>query len=546
MKYIKILGILMLLALTQKTFSQTTYKYYVALKNYTNVPNNFSKSDLLNYINGIYLGTALYNDINSNASIVKKSIPNAKTPILKKCITIKSTNPNLVSTLNANPAYFEYAFLIPPTHLAYTSNDYYGCGSRTDQGLINGVQTTKTTITCINTQLDLVRAKEAWDISVGHPKIKIGISDDNLSRFEEDLVNVLDTFYLIDGSSGHGTAVAGTAIAHTNNGKGLASLAGNKCKYVFNSWNEDIAGMVVMSQRKGVRVVNASWGWRGSTSFPFLPNVMVNEIVDSNRVVFVSAAGNGICWGSTYCENTCLCSDTTWVYPAAFDKALCVTSIGHMEAPGSPGRYARDLNEFSWIDVHRNRTSHPNSNFSHHHNSRVDVFAPGYLTTTLSIGNTYGLTSGTSFASPMVSSLCALVASVNPCLSAIEIMNIVKNTANASIYNISFNQPYLNQLGTGRIDAYQAVNAALISGTVFQQNRPATGTGKYSTGITNLWGNTRIVAGSNVTTGTTGNVIIPNGSNVKYEANISVDIHNGFEVRDGANFEIVIKDSPCY
>ena len=86
----------------------------------------------------------------------------------------------------------------------------------------------------------------------------------------------------------------------------------------------------------------------------------------------------------------------------------------------------------------------------------------------------------------------------------------------------------------------------LIQGTLFQQNRLATGTTKYPTGNTTLWGNTSLVAGRSVTTGTIGNVIIPSGSNVKYEANVSVDLHDGFEVMTGSTFEINVRSSTCY
>lgn len=533
----------MILSLSQKASSQTTYKYYVALKNYTSVPNNFNKADLLSYINGIYSSSSLYNTVNSSVSIVKKSIPNAKTPVLKKCITILSTNPNLVSFFNSYTAHFEYPELIPPLILAYTPNDYFGCASRTDSlsPTINGVKNNQSFTSCSNTQLDLIRAREAWDITTGHSKIKIGISDNYLDRYHDDIVNILDTFYVIDGGGAHGTQVAGAAVGHSNNGKGIASIAGNKCKLVFNSWSQDLTGCVIMSQRKGVRVINANWGWRGGSSTPYISDQMINEIVDSNNVVFVSAAGNGKCWG---CDTSCACSDTQWVYPAAYNKALCVTSIGYMETPGSTNRYVGFKKEFSWKNVHINKDANPKGN-SHHHNSRVDVCAPGYLTTLLCPGGGNCISSGTSYASPMVSGLCALVASVNPCLTAQQIINIVKSTADASIYNISYNQPFIGKLGTGRVDAYQAVKLALDQGTNFQQNKPVTGTGKYPTGTTIIWGATKILAGRNVTTGTQGDVIIPQGSIVKYDANIEVELGAGFEDKSG-NFEIRQKDSPCY
>lgn len=542
MKNIKLSIIFLSIVFFQNLFSQTTFEYYVALKNYTIVPENFNKSSLLSYVNGIYNATVLYNTINSSVTEVKKSFRGAKTPVLKRCIYIKSIDSNLVNILNSYSNYFEYAEMIPRQYSTFESNDYFKTITRNQDSitLSNGTRVTQSFNIYANTQLDLIKAKQAWNITLGHPKVKVGIVDLYLDTLHEDIKNVIDTVYNNSVYDFHGTFVAGSAIAHSNNNKGISSIAGHKNKLVFTHNNYGIDDCLMLSQRKGVRVVNYSFGGRWIASFPFLSDNVVNEIVDSNNVVFVSAAGNGAYWGG---GTNLPGQDTQWVYPSAFNKTFSVTSIGHMDNVNSPNRYLGDIKAINWKDVHR--VSFVKSGQEHHHNSRVDICAPGYLVVSTAPGGGYHASSGTSFAGPIVAGVCALVASVNPCLSAQQIKDIVKSTADASIYNIPENQPFVGRLGKGRVDAYQAVKSALESGINYQQNKPATGNAKYPTGTSILYGNTKILAGRNVTSGIQGDVIVPQGSVIKYDANIEVELGAGFEDRSGA-FEIRQKDSPCY
>lgn len=543
MKNIKILGVLMLFALSQKGFSQTTYKYYIGLKNYSVVPDNFSKSNLLTYINGIYSSTSLYNNVNSSVSTVRRAFKNAKTPILKRSIYLESTDPNLASQFNAFNGYFELANLIPTKYACYTPNDFSITKNIREDSLlptVNGVKYNQKDTLYPMAQLDLIRASQAWDITRGHPNVIVGICDLSLQQNHADLQPNLDLF--IGNAlplSFHGTFVSGCAVARSNNGIGIASIAGERCRLAFAENLNWMESCLLLSQQPRVKVINFSFG--GGLDPTGRDEAVVNEIVDSNNVVFVSAPGNGPTWANG------AFGDTAYVYPGAYPKTLCVTSVGCHDPVGSPKRHRGVHMNINWKDVHLVNLNPP---YAHHHNTRVDICAPGYLVVSTAdewtqTQSNYSSSDGTSFAAPIVAGVCALVASVNPCLTAQQIRNIVQSTADPSIYNISYNQQFAGRLGTGRVDAFAAVQAALNTGINFQQNRPATGTGKYPTGTTTIYGNTKILAGRNVTTGTQGDVIIPQGSNVKYDANIEVELGAGFEDRSG-NFEIRQQDSPCY
>lgn len=55
---------------------------------------------------------------------------------------------------------------------------------------------------------------------------------------------------------------------------------------------------------------------------------------------------------------------------------------------------------------------------------------------------------------------------VNPCLTADEAMKMVVSTADSSIYEIEQNKDYVGLLGSGRLDVYRAVSAAVESATL--------------------------------------------------------------------------------
>src|SRR5690606_31444361 len=100
----------------------------------------------------------------------------------------------------------------------------------------------------------------------------------------------------------------------------------------------------------------------------------------------------------------------------------------------------------------------------HTRNAKVDVTAPGQLIIMATDDyNTYPegyrLGIGTSGSAPIVSGLAALIFSVNPNLTPAQVKDIIKTTAD-DIYHIPYNQPYIGQLGTGRINAFRAVKTA--------------------------------------------------------------------------------------
>ncbi len=253
----------------------------------------------------------------------------------------------------------------------------------------------------------------AWSVTQGSPNVKIAIVDTEFDLSHEDLSNQIESVWGSPTSSqNHGTITAGFAAAETNNNKGTAAI-GYKSKmrgYYASGWS--LGQAVWQAHLDGADIINVSWsgigmGW-GQQAI-----AAVEEIVASGQVLVV-AAGNspGANHHSAY---------------ANIPGVINVSGVG------------------------------PNNNHgttNHARNSRVDVCAQSIHLFGAYPGNTYaGGMSGTSFAAPQVAGLAALIRSINPCLTPTAIEHIIKATA--SPINDAHLFPGL--IGTGRIDAYQAV-----------------------------------------------------------------------------------------
>jgi hypothetical protein len=90
--------------------------------------------------------------------------------------------------------------------------------------------------------------------------------------------------------------------------------------------------------------------------------------------------------------------------------------------------------------------------------SNVDVAAPGFVYTTVK-GGTYSSGAGTSFASPIVASLASLILSVDPTLSAGQVMNVMESTCD------DLGSPgWDNTYASGRINARRAIESVVGGG----------------------------------------------------------------------------------
>lgn len=287
-----------------------------------------------------------------------------------------------------------------------------------------------------NWHLNITRATSAWAITQGDPNIVIGILEPSGSRFDtthEDLQGEFRSVHYswgIVGGRYHGTAVAHLASGNTDNGTGLASM-GFRTKlagFAYRSmagWSD--IGLLFELVKQGARVINMSFYFGDSTGRPVVSQTGLAVILTLYNLDTIMIAGAG---------NEDFPNDLH--YPASWAEVISVTSIG---ADGS----------------------HYNSNggFTHAHNTYVDLTAPGYSVPIVQPNNTYAnWGTGTSLAAPIVSGAAALMLSANPCLSADDVKQLLRTTAEPIVNMLPANVPYNGKLGTGLLDAHAAVSAA--------------------------------------------------------------------------------------
>lgn len=520
------------LSQTCKPHIEGYYMYYANL-NLKIISDEFSKTDLMKLLrDSENLSEEEHVYLNSIILDVHKSFPTAETDYLQHIISINANFEELDKILENKTIQINFIIKNCANIPLFESNDYHNASGG-------------------STYHDLIRTNEAWDLTRGDERILIGCTDTHINENHEDLINKIDdVLHNTNTADFHGTAVAGCLVAETSNGIGACSVS-YKSKLVFSdNRGSGSSDLLVIAQTPGVRVINISWG---SLTYNPVHEAIYDEIRNIHNVLVVASAGNGTCWEykfcppdptpddcvpcntPTPCNNGSMGDGTCFVYPASYDNVISVTSVGHSYDIGSgQSGMLKDLHEYG------------ESGRSHHHNNEVNISAPGYNVYTTNWGNDinndeYVGAWGTSFASPVVPSACALVASANPCLTATEIEDIVLQTADPNIYLKPENSPYIGMLGTGRLDVYEAVKRALELRTVFIQDET------YS-GVTITENSETIIKAGYQVTNTQGFGlvrILPN-SNVTFEAPHSIVLSDGFEVKNEAFFEAIIIDSPCY
>lgn len=296
--------------------------------------------------------------------------------------------------------------------------------------------------------LSVIKAFDAWDITQGDPKVVIGISDTGVQLDNADLVgniqtNDLDPVNGIDDDgngyvddfmgwdfadddndpsadfSGHGTHVAGVSSATTDNNQGISGVGYNskmvplKIFQSSNGLSNNSYESVLYAADQGYAVINLSWGSVGSYS-EFNQDV-INYAVLEKGVVVVAAAGN------TNAELD--------FYPASYDHVI---SVGASDASDNKADFAT---------------------YSYH----IDLVAPGASVYSTRNGNSFSAQPGSSFAAPQVAGAAALVKTIFPEYSALQIAEQLRVTSD-DIYGVGNNQLYEGQLGSGRLNVFRAVS----------------------------------------------------------------------------------------
>jgi thermitase len=235
-------------------------------------------------------------------------------------------------------------------------------------------------------------ATQAWQRQLGQRKIRVAVIDTGVDMFHRDLLCNLEDGYnaIKPGDSpqdthGHGTHVAGTVGACTNNGIGVAgvaqvSIVPIKASANGSFLNSDIIRGINWAVQEGVDVINMSFGGPGNSTF--LRDAL--KAASDRGILLVAAAGN---------ENAN--NDTVSSYPANYALATMISVASSDSNDGI-------------------------SSFSNFGRNSVHIAAPGSNIISTTVGGGYGYKSGTSMAAPFIAGSLGLLLSHRPRFTGVE------------------------------------------------------------------------------------------------------------------------------
>jgi subtilisin family serine protease len=295
------------------------------------------------------------------------------------------------------------------------------------------------------TYLGLIQAPQAWDVQKGNTGIVIGMVDSGTDTLHEDLqteyaLNTADPYNGVDddgdgytdnfrgwnfaldnsnvsySTNDHGVQMSGVAAAATDNGKGISGIGfySRLMPVKVTDGSEVLFGFegIKYAADKGCKVINCSWNFAQYSRFG---EEVVNYATYEKDALVVAAAGNQ--------------GEDAAHFPAAYASVLGVANTDQADNLAT------------------------NSNFGYY----ISLSAPGVNIYTTRSGSQYGINSGSSFSSAVVSGAAALLRAQFPSATATQIHARLKATSD-NVYHKGSNSFRRDKLGAGRVNLYKAVS----------------------------------------------------------------------------------------
>ena len=299
--------------------------------------------------------------------------------------------------------------------------------------------------------LSRMGAEPAWlrvrSLGLGGPGVIVAVVDTGIHTAHPDLAgriwsdgaghhgwNLITGSHDVSDADGHGTELAGTIGAVSNNTLGIAGaewpLRLMAMKFIDvrhppHAWSGAVA--IVAAAAAGADVINTAWG----VGVPFVVLRNAIQVANNLGVVVVAAAGNDG-----------LNNDVLPTYPASYvagNPDFCPNLISVMASKR--------------VSVTEPGASDDKAWFSNYGPTRVHLAAPGVgiLTTASSFGNPprWRAYSGTSAACAHVTYAAALIKLLNPAWTPTEIRDHLVNSVDWS--------PWLKCIAQGRLNLERAV-----------------------------------------------------------------------------------------
>jgi len=283
-----------------------------------------------------------------------------------------------------------------------------------------------------------IKAPQAWDISTGSHAIRVGVIDSGIANHPDLDANVTtgyDFFHsnttTTDDTIGHGTKVAGVIGAVGNNSLGVVGV----------NWDVTIVPLQAINNTNTfpnsflVSAINRATNTWGTPEQISVLNHSISGYgqyyydtrlmaINNYPGLFIWSAGNG---GEDFIGDDV---DTAYIENYHLDNIM---AVGALTSDGQK------------------------SGFSNYSSSGeyVQIYAPGSNIYSTRPSNEYGADSGTSLSAPYVTGVVALLLSVNPCLSARQLIQMIVESADP----LTIDTPHGEQI-VNRLNAYTAVQLA--------------------------------------------------------------------------------------
>jgi len=429
-------------------YATIVYSKKITDKEYFNKANDLKK--LTNVItvnpsfigqNGIKIGMSDYlyiklkkkTDINLLQSVANKHNLTIveRNRYMPLWYTLRCTKSTVGNTMQVANSIFETGYFASSIPDLLTDDRL--CTNDPDFGSLWGLENSS------NPNFD-INACDAWTLNQGNG-VTVAVLDQGIELTHIDLAaNISPLSYDTESNSSpsqlfgsHGTHCAGTIAAVKDNN---IQVVGVSPKATLMSVSNSLMGSANsrMKRADGINwaVANGadiiSNSWRSGVQFDVIDDAIDNALQNGRNgkgAIIVFSAGNS--YGAVN-------------YPANSNPdILTVGSLTSSGVKSSFSCYGTDL----------------------------DVIAPGSSILSTVLNNSTGYKSGTSMACPHAAGVAALIISINPQFTGIQVRNILESSCQklpAYTYGLTLGRPngtWNNETGYGLIDAYAAINTAV-------------------------------------------------------------------------------------